>query len=185
MLRKKRSKPSPIKELKLKQLEEQGLRKKSKKRSRKTLSQKTAQELIRVADKEYSRYVRLRDSEFNGLEWVSECICCGKPLLVIDSEGKWKQGVDNGHFISRGVMSLRYNEFNTNAQSAHCNAWKDKETMLEGYRKGIMDKYGKEILDELKALSKSPDAYKRPTKPELLDIIESSRKWVRFTLDHG
>lgn len=155
-----------------------------KRRPRRTLEQKTAQQLISEADKWFSRYVRLRDSVWTGSQWVSSCICCGKPLIVMDDSGKWRLGTDNGHFISRGLFSLRFNEYNCNAQSSHCNAWKDKQTMLEGYRGGIRDKYGETTLAELIDLSKSPEAYKRPPKHELLEIIHDSKTYIDFALAH-
>lgn len=148
--------------------------------SRRGLENKTAQQLIREADKWWSRYIRLRDSSKLNGEWVAECIdSCGRKMVVMDAEGKWKQGVDCGHFITRGVHSLRFNEFNTNAQNSYCNAWRDKEDMLEGYRKGLADKYGQDTVDELKRLSKLPEAYKRPGKQELLTIIAECKEYVK------
>lgn len=156
---------------------------KPKVRKRKTLEQKTAQELIREADAWFSKYIRLRDSEFNGKEWVAPCIDgCGKELVVIDAEGRWKNSANNGHFISRGVFSLRFDEMNTNVQSAHCNAWRDKEDMLEGYRQGLDRKYGAGTAAELKRLSKLPDAYKRPSKAELLQLIHDCKLRIDYIL---
>lgn len=147
--------------------------------TRRKLQDKTAQQLMEPADNAYSRYIRLRDAEFKNGEWVGVCISCPRKLVVINSEGKWVASSQNGHFISRGVYSLRFNEFNTNLQCAHCNAWRDKEDMLEGYRKGLADKYGEDTVTELKELSKAPDAYKRPKKPELLEIIRASKEYVK------
>lgn len=67
---------------------------------------KTAQQLIPVADAWFSKYVRLRDSEFKGDGWYGECIDgCGR-ILPVYVQGKWKSSSNNGHFITRGVMSL-------------------------------------------------------------------------------
>lgn len=148
------------------------------------LEHKTAQQLIKDADMWFSRYVRLRDSEFDGSGWKTECIDgCGRSGYV-HSNGRWIKGFDNGHFISRGVFSLRYDELNCSAQNSHCNAWRDKEDMLEGYRNGLDMKYGSGTAQELKRLSKIPDAYKRPTKPELLQIIADCKEYIRYTLEH-
>jgi len=154
-----------------------------KKKTRRTLEQKTAAQLMEPADNAYSRYIRLRDSELIGDEWIGQCISCPRVLVVVDRYGKWIASSQNGHFISRGVYSLRFNEFNTNLQCAHCNAWRDKEDMLEGYRKGLALKYGEDTVTELKQLSKAPDAYKRPKKPELLQIIADCKLWVNERLD--
>lgn len=152
---------------------------------RKKLEQKTAAQLIPEADKWWSRYVRLRDSEYTGTDFVAECIDgCGRKMVVLDSAGKWKQGVDCGHFVSRGVMSLRFSEENTHAQSSFCNAWRDKEDMLEGYRNGLALKCGEATVKELKRLSKLPEAYKRPSKSELLRIIADTKQEVEYILAH-
>lgn len=149
------------------------------------LENKTAQQLIPEADKWFSRYVRLRDSEYNGSEWVTECIDqCDRKMVVIDAEGKWKQGVDCGHYITRGVHSLRYREENTNAQSSYCNAWADKQGMIHGYEKGLALKYSEDTVKELKRLSKAPDAYKRLSKPDLLQVIADSKAYIKYTLEH-
>lgn len=151
---------------------------------RKKLEQKTAAQLIPEADKWWSKYVRLRDSTFTGTDWVTECIDgCGRTGSVY-SEGKWKKGFDCGHFISRGVLSLRFSEENTHAQSSFCNAWRDKEDMLEGYRNGLALKCGDDTVKELKRLSKLPEAYKRPSKSELLQIIADAKQEVEYILAH-
>lgn len=151
---------------------------------RKKLEQKTAAQLIPEADKYYSKYVRLRDSEFNGREWVGECISCPRSLIVINSDGRWVASSQNGHFITRGVYSLRFDEYNTNLQCAHCNAWRDKEDMLEGYRTGLALKCGEDTVKELKRLSKLPEAYRRPSKPDLLQVISDAKQEVEYILAH-
>ena len=156
-----------------------------KRKKPRTLEQKTAQQLIPEADKWYSRYIRLRDSSYNGSEWLGSCIDgCGRVLIVLDGDGKWNSSSNNGHFVSRGVYSLRYDEFNTNLQSAYCNAWRDKQDMIEGYEEGLALKYGSDIVKELKKLSKRPEAYKRATKPELLQIIADSKEYIKHALTH-
>lgn len=151
-------------------------------RKRKTLNMKTAQQLIDPTDKAFSRYVRIRDAEFNGNEWVGECITCERKLIVVNSDGKWIASSQNGHLISRGIYSLRFDEENCNLQCAHCNAWLDKDEMIERYRKAIDDKYGTGTYKRLKALSKLPEAYKRPKKDELLQIISDSKTQVEWYL---
>lgn len=152
---------------------------------RKKLDQKTAQALVPIADAWFSKYIRLRDCEFTGTDWVGECIDgCGRKLVVLDSDGKWKSSSNNGHFITRGVFSLRYSEENCSLQAAFCNAWRDKEDMLEGYRTGLALKCGEATVAELKRLSKLPEAYKRPSKAELLQIIADAKQEVEYILAH-
>jgi hypothetical protein len=158
---------------------------KVKKRKYTIMEKKTAQQLIHVADEVFSRYIRLRDSAYDGIKWVGDCITCERFLIVINEEGKWVASSQNGHFITRGIMSLRFDELNTNLQCAHCNAWMDKEEMLERYRKGLDLKYGKDTAKELKRLSKLPTAFQRPTKPELLQIIADAKTSVGYMLAHN
>ena len=150
----------------------------SKPKKRKTLEQKTAQELIKEADKWFSRYIRLRDSKYVDGDWLAACICCGEEVLVLSGD-KWGRACDNGHFLSRGMHQLRYNEFNCNAQKSFCNVWKDKETMQEGYRSGIVAKYGKDTLLELKEAAKAPGVRKRLPKQELLQIITDAKEYIK------
>jgi len=151
----------------------------SKPKKRKTLQQKTAQELIKEADKWFSRYIRIRDAEYEDGAWVGECITCDRKLLVIDANDKWIASSQNGHFITRGIHSLRFEELNCNLQCAHCNAWRDKEDMLERYRKALEKKYGAGTNKELKRLSQLENAHKRLPKQELLQIITDAKEYIK------
>ena len=159
-------------------------RKPSKPKKRLSLLQKSAQQLIGPADKMFSRYIRLRDSEqqLDG-SWAGVCITCPRALIVVTTEGKWVASSQNGHLIGRGTFSLRYDEENCNLQCAHCNAWLDKDEMIERYRAAVDDKYGVGTYKKLKTASKLDDALKRPTKPELIQIINDSKERVKFYLE--
>lgn len=146
------------------------------------LEEKSAQQLIPVADREFSRYVRLRDSTLEDGAFIGKCITCPKRKLICSADGRWAKGMENGHFISRGVHQLRYDEENCNAQCSHCNAWRDKEDMQEAYRNALALKYGDNVPKDLKKRSKAENASKRLTKPELLQIIADSRAQVEFYL---
>lgn len=162
-----------------------GFTQKPKKRKKpRTLEQKTAQQLVKPTDDAFSKYIRLRDSWFTGADWRGKCITCNRPLIVINDDGRWIASSQNGHFISRGVHSLRFDEFNCNLQCAHCNAWMDKEDMLERYRNALDLKYGDEVKVELKRLSKLPEAYRRAGKAELLQIIADSKEYINHALNH-
>lgn len=153
-------------------------------RKRVPLEKKTSQELVKEADKWFSKYIRLRDSVYSGSAWVSSCITCNRGLVVIDESGKWVASSQNGHMISRGVHKLRYSEYNCNIQCAHCNVWLDKDEMIERYRKALDLKYGDGCYDDLKSQSKEDGAYKHHTKTELLEIIHDAKAFVNHCLNN-
>lgn len=118
---------------------------------------------------------------------MGECITCGKKLTVY-RDGRWLKGAENTHFISRGIHQLRYDEENCNLGCSHCNAWRDKEDMLEAYRNALADKYGSNVPKDLKKRSKAEGALKRLTKPELLQVIHDSKvciDWYLKEMLHG
>lgn len=160
------------------------LKREKKRRKPTPLAKKSAQQLVGEADKWFSKYVRLRDSELVDGQWVATCICCTKQMVVY-AEGKWKQGCDAGHYKSRGFHNIRYDEENVSAQNSYCNAWKDKDDMLTGYKAGLQVKYGDNVPAKLDKLSKAPDARKILPKQELLQIIEDSKTQVAFYLDNA
>lgn len=156
----------------------------SKPRKRLAPEQKSAQQLVKLADAQFSKYVRLRDSSFIDGAWVGECITCPKQLIVY-KEGKWSKNAQNGHMIGRGVHQLRYDEENCNLQCSHCNAWLDKDEMIERYRRAIDLKYGDNVYKSLKARSKAEGALKRLTKAELLQVIHDSKEQIDWYLTQG
>lgn len=135
--------------------------------------------LRKKADKLYSQYVRLRDSKYIKTrdEWVGNCISCDKKLVVM-SNGKWLKTANNGHFVGRGNYELRYDDENCNLQCPHCNAWRDKISMLEAYERALDDKYGTGTAKRLK---------KRPVrstmaKTEFQQVIKDSTEAITFLL---
>jgi hypothetical protein len=91
---------------------------------------------ISALDDLFSEYIRLRDSDTNG---ICTCISCG-------FKDHWKD-MDCGHYIVRKHMSLRFSERNCNAQCQNCNRFKYGN--LKGYSMGLIRKYGPNILEEL------------------------------------
>ena len=87
-------------------------------------------------DKVFSLYIRYRDCMPNG---YFRCISCGqiKPF----------EQADNGHYINRQHMSTRFSEMNCNAQCRKCNRF--DEGNIQGYRKGLISKYGERNVDLL------------------------------------
>jgi hypothetical protein len=88
------------------------------------------------ADKYFSKYIRLRDSDSNGL---SKCITCG-------TFKSWKE-MDCGHFQLRDREPTRYDERNANAQCKNCNRFRSGLQYEHG--KAIDRKYGEGTADEL------------------------------------
>lgn len=88
------------------------------------------------ADEWMSKYIRLRDANENG---YGRCISCGKVV-------HWSEA-DNGHFINRGHLNTRYDEQNCNLQCRSCNRFDEGNS--EGYRRGLIAKYGEKIIDHL------------------------------------
>jgi hypothetical protein len=89
-------------------------------------------------DKVFSLYIRYRDAMPNG---YFRCISCGqiKPF----------EQADCGHYINRQHMATRFDEMNCNAQCRKCNRF--DEGNIQGYRKGLIDKYGEQRVLLLEA----------------------------------
>ena len=119
--------------------------------------------LKKDADKWFSIYVRRRDSNKNG---IASCITCGvkKP---------WKE-IQNGHFVSRRVNSLRYDDENCNSQCYSCNVMKYGEQYK--YAKELDMKYGDGTADRLHARRFETHKF---TQQELLDIIEEAKENIK------
>lgn len=152
-----------------------------KSKPRKKLEEKTASELIKPADEAFSKYIRLRDSAWVDGRRVGHCVDCDK-VKIVYSDGKWTKGTDNGHYVSRGVMSMRYDEMNCHLQDSHCNAWRDKSDVERDYSKALDKLYGKGTAQELKDLSKEPNSRRLPPKADLLDIIYTCRAYIKKEL---
>lgn len=122
--------------------------------------------LKKKLDDVFSIYIRLRDSDDNG---IFRCISCGKPVF-------WKDG-DNGHFINRQHMSLRYSEKNCNAQCRYCNRLDEGNNV--GYHKGLISKYGGQIVDNLFIVKHKSN---KITDTEAKIMIEYYTREVKFLL---
>lgn len=90
---------------------------------------KTNSQLEKILWKWFSLFIRLRDSDYNGM---CVCITCGKIF-------HYKSG-DAGHFISRNHKSTKYDEKNVNAQCAADNRFQSGKQYEHGL--AIDKKYG-------------------------------------------
>lgn len=97
-------------------------------------------------DKEFSLFIRFRDCMPNG---YFRCISC--------DEMKPFEQADNGHYINRQHMNTRYDEVNCNAQCRRCNRF--QEGNMQGYRQGLIKKYGEQRVILLEAKKNIPRQY--------------------------
>lgn len=89
----------------------------------------------------FSKYIRLRDADENG---IVQCITCPK-------RQHWKE-VHAGHFISRKEKNTKFNEKNNHAQCVSCNTFNHGRQFEYGL--AIDKRYGEGSAEELLILSK-------------------------------
>jgi len=101
---------------------------------------KTLPELLAEAQKEFNRYIRLRDHD-------KPCICCGGvPRANYLTGGEW----DAGHYRSVGSAGhLRFNEDNCHRQRKQCN--RDGAGRAVDYRLGLIQRKGLACVEALES----------------------------------
>ena len=127
------------------------------------MKQKTIAQLKKTADKYFSLYIRLRDSDKYG--WA-ECITCGV-------KKHYKQ-MQCGHFVSRKVNLLRYDELNCHTQCVGCNMFKAGEQYQ--YAKAIDLKYGDGTAETLHSQRHTTHKF---TQAELESIIQDAKEQIK------
>jgi len=152
-------------------------------KTRSRAKRSTRQKLTDDADKYYSWYVRLRDTETVGHTRMGKCITCKTSLLVCyrDPETekiRWSKNCENGHFIGRSYHITRYEDENNNLQCTRCNKWKHGER--EKYKLALEGKYGPGTAERLEELAyKHGQSFKLPL-PELEMIIADAKEAIKF-----
>lgn len=113
--------------------------------------EKTQKELIKIADRVFSLWIRRRDR--------GKCITCGtiRPIEIMQ----------NGHFVPRDCKPLRYDEKNCNTQCKDCNEYGRGE--LKAYRQALVEKYGEKIV---KSMENRKQEIKQFSRKELQEIIK-------------
>lgn len=102
----------------------------------KKTSQKTSRsKKIAKLDNIFSKFIRQRDCKDD----KGRCISCNKPITFAEC--------DAGHYINRKHMSTRFDEINVNGQCISCNRF--DEGNIQGYRRGLIEKYGEKETDTL------------------------------------
>lgn len=138
--------------------------------------------LRRKADKLFSQYVRLRDSERREDGFYGKCITCAyaRQVAWFDETGalRFNKGWDAGHYISRGNLYLRYDEENVNLQdSFRCNRMRSGE--IDKYRLELDKKYGDGTAKKLEMAAAINRNY-HLNKQELEEIIHNCTVAINF-----
>jgi len=128
--------------------------------------QKTIRQLIKIADKWFSLFIRLKAATDTG---YVQCITCGKIK-------HYKNHMHCGHFIVRTWMKTRYHPLNAAVQCNYCNTWLGG--CPENYYPYLLDKIGQEGIDHLKRVSREPP--NSLTRDELEKIIELCKRGVKI-----
>ena len=121
---------------------------------------KTVSKLKKIADALYSKVIRHRYADEDGLV---ECVTCGvrKPI----------KEMQNGHYISRQHNATRYYDYNCHPQDKACNIFKGGN--LDEYALFIIRSYGLEMLYKLREMKNQ----KKQWQPyELEELIEKFKK---------
>ena len=113
--------------------------------------------LVKKLDDVFSKFIRLRDSNKDGM---CQCISCGRVHY-------WKE-IQNGHYMSRRYMSTRFDEMNCNAQCVACNIF--NQGNIQMYRKNLIKKIGEKNVDYLEYKAKATT--KRYSVFELQELIK-------------
>jgi len=127
------------------------------------MKERSYKTLKNALDVTFSKYIRLRDADENG---ICKCISCGKP-------DHWKN-MDAGHFVNRKHLSLRWGIRNVHAQCKSCNRF--DEGNIVGYTKAMIKKYGTEILDEFELRKHTPCQIARYDLEVLIDFYKEEIK---------
>lgn len=116
----------------------------------------------------FSKYIRLRDSDDNGL---CTCFTCGL-------QQDWNSGgMQAGHFIGRRHWATRYHEKNVHAQCTRCNMY--QSGMQYEYGLKLDAKYGEGTSKELWQLSTMTVKF---TQQEIDDLAAHYRNLVKEKL---
>ena len=96
-----------------------------------------------VADKYFSRYIRLVYAFENNGELFCKCFTSGNIFHI--------KNIDAGHFITRGNGMMRYNEDNVRPQGRQDNRFKQGRHDI--FEKNLIKEIGQEAVDSLKRLA--------------------------------
>lgn len=122
------------------------------------IEQQSYKSVKRKADNEFSTYQRLSNADDNGYVF---CCTCGTPMV-------WKYS-DNGHYIPRGELRVRWDELNTAPQCTNCNLRLGGRPHI--FRQYLIEKHGIDKVLELEEKSINGE------KPDRFKIIEIYKEY--------
>lgn len=129
---------------------------------------KDTKALLRIAERYFNHWIRLRDSE-NGR---GRCISSGQPLVVPSLNAH------AGHFYNAGSYPhMKFVEDNCHLQGRSDNYFKSAN-LLE-YRKNLIAKIGIERVEALDQMSEMRHKVHRWDRTALICIIEEYREKVK------
>ncbi len=126
--------------------------------------QKTVARLVEEASKLLQLLVRLKAADDNG--YVS-CVVCGVTR-------HYKDGMQGGHFISRGKLATRLMVENVHPECRGCNMPGGGHEA--GWALYMLETYGKEFIDELHATSRTVKKY---TRAEVEDLKKDFARQIK------
>jgi len=122
------------------------------------------------ADRYFSQYIRLRDSDHNSM---AICITCGVQKHISE--------MDAGHFIDRSHNATRYDERNVNAQCRTCNRFQSGRQYEHG--KAIDLKHGtgtaEQLLQDSRKITKTTQGEFEAKAEEFKQLAEEQRQYKR------
>jgi len=125
---------------------------------------------MKKADKYFSEYIRLRDSDQN---CNAICITCRKVGHISE--------MDAGHFIDRSHKATRYDERNVNAQCRTCNRFQSGRQYEHGL--AIDLKYGtgtsQQLLQDSRKIVKTTQGEFETKAEEFKQLAEEQRQYKR------
>jgi len=120
-------------------------------------------DLIKKLDREFSRYIRLRDSDTNGM---CPCVTCGRLM-------NWKEA-HAGHFIKRQHMAVRWDEQNVHSQCPADNVYKGG--CQDEYSAYVLRTYGQDAFERLMREKRTAKKWTRPELEELIDKYKTAAR---------
>lgn len=126
---------------------------------------KTLSKLKKELDKAFNAFIRNRDIWFFGSNsgYHFKCISC--------NEVKSIEQMHAGHFYARTFTATRWDERNVNGQCVGCNTFRHGN-LLE-YRKGMLAKYGPEVLEELEVKKNQVFKLNREWLTEMIELYKN------------
>lgn len=124
---------------------------------------KEAQEAATLLQK----LVRMEEADDNGFV---TCVTCGKVK-------QWNDGMQGGHWIPRGRVHHMLNRANVHAQCSQCNGPNATKIVSQNiYTMWMIDKYGREFVDDMLATQSNGHRY---TKQEIRELQEELKEAIK------